>query len=67
MEEIKPICIGCDKRPHQIQEYLDMAAEDMMTPDEWVKGEEGTYNSTNGHFYCTECYVKAGSPLGIAP
>lgn len=67
MNETKPVCVGCNRRPHQIDEYLEMAAEDMKAPDEWVKEEEGTYNPENGHFYCTECYVKAGSPLGVAP
>jgi hypothetical protein len=40
-----------------------------MSPEEknemitnFVINEEGTYNRENGHFLCTECYIKAGMP-----
>lgn len=58
-----PICIGCAKRPDEIPEYVDMAStiED-MTPKEFVLEEEGTLNTTNGHFMCTDCYIKNGQP-----
>ncbi|NIA67809.1 hypothetical protein HBA54_04325 [Pelagibius litoralis] len=58
----KPICKGCDKRPEELQEYVDMAKLEDMTPDEYVQSEEGTYNPANGHFLCTPCYAKAGMP-----
>lgn len=62
-----PICIGCNKRPDEIDEYLDEEVLDGMTPNNYVRKEEGTYNAVNGHFYCTRCYIKARMPLGIAP
>jgi hypothetical protein len=62
MEQIIPMCVGCGKKPSELREYVDMAEEEGMTPDEYVRREEGTYNRENGHFLCTPCYVKAGQP-----
>jgi len=59
---MKPICRGCNKTPDQIEEYVEIAKEEGMTPDAFVSSEEGTYNKDNGHFLCTECYVKWGMP-----
>lgn len=58
----EPICTGCGKRPHELAEYVDAAKESRMTPDAYVRAEEGTYNRENGHFLCTDCYVRAGMP-----
>lgn len=59
---MNPICIGCNRTPPEISEYVEYAAYEEMTPDEFVIELEGTYNSGNGHFLCTECYIKAGMP-----
>lgn len=59
---IDPFCIGCNKRPIELDEYVDAAAEESMEPDDYVRAEEGTYNPENGHFLCTGCYIKAGQP-----
>lgn len=59
---MRPVCIGCKKHPDQIPEYLAIAAEEGMTPDSFVRSEEGTYNPENGHFMCTDCYCNAGCP-----
>jgi hypothetical protein len=32
------------------------------TPERYVWAEEGTLNPKNGHFLCTEDYIKAGMP-----
>ena len=56
------ICIGCKKKPDEIEEYIEMAATEEMTPDEYVASEEGTFNQENGHFLCTDCYIEAGRP-----
>lgn len=58
----RPICTGCLKRPDEIAEYIEAARDEDMTPDAWVRAEEGTYNPDNGHFRCTACYDKAGMP-----
>ena len=56
------VCIKCLKGPHQIQEYIDAAASEEMTPEDFVRTEEGTYNAENGHFVCTSCYIEIGMP-----
>ena len=60
----RPICIGCGKRPDEIEEYVDGALNygRKITPDEYVRREEGTYNPANGRFACTDCYFKMGMP-----
>ena len=59
---VQPICVGCNHVPSEIQEYVELAQGDQMTPDDFVRYEEGTYNSENGHFLCTMCYIRAGQP-----
>ncbi len=59
-------CKVCGKTPQEIEEYVDMGKAESMTPEEFVRQEEGTYNRETGMFYCTECYVKVGMPLGVA-
>ncbi len=56
------ICTGCNKSPSDLPEYVEMAAEEDMTPDNYCWSEEGTLNRQNGHFLCTNCYVHAGMP-----
>ena len=34
--------------------------------DTYVRENEGTYNPDTGYFYCTDCYIKIGMPLGTA-
>lgn len=62
MSECEPICMGCEKHPSQIAEYREAAADYELTPDTYVRREEGTYNPENGHFLCTDCYIAAGMP-----
>lgn len=65
--KIKPRCIGCNKNADELDEYIEIAKEEDMEVDDYVKSEEGTYNPSNGHFYCTSCYIEVGMPLGVAP
>lgn len=61
----RPRCIGCDKTPEQIMEYVEAAREmkPPMTPSQYVVFEEGTYaKHAPNSFYCTTCYIKAGMP-----
>lgn len=66
-----PICINCGKAPHALDEYVEACSDENdgrgLTPAEYVRVEEGTYNPRNGHFYCTPCYCDVGMPLGVAP
>lgn len=60
--ERSPLCTGCNKRPDEIEEYVEIAKVESMSADDYVREEEGTYNRLNGHFLCTVCYVNAGMP-----
>lgn len=55
-------CIGCNKKPHEIEEYVEAAADEDTTPEQYVSSEEGTFNRENGHFACTSCYILMGMP-----
>jgi hypothetical protein len=57
-----PICVGCQKRPEEIPEYSMEATDSGLEPAAYVIAEEGTLNTSNGHFLCTDCYIKAGMP-----
>ena len=56
-----PLCIGCGRSPREIIEYIENPDDD-PDPIHYVKHNEGTYNRNNGHFACTECYIKMGMP-----
>lgn len=56
------ICIGCHRTPDEIQDIRIEAAGLGMTPEEWVREEEGTFNESNGHFACDDCYIEMGMP-----
>lgn len=62
MPDFRPLCVGCNKHPDEIEEYTDPEVIGDDTPDDYVRAEEGTYNRENGHFLCTDCYVQAGMP-----
>lgn len=59
-------CRGCEKPPAHIREYVDLGIRDGITPEEAVRREEGTFNPATGRFWCTQCYIQAGMPLGKA-
>ena len=59
-------CRRCKRTPEEIPEYIGCAAENDCTPDEYVEREEGTFNRATGEFWCTECYIARGMPLGTA-
>lgn len=56
------ICRGCNQTPGKLSEYVEVANDAGMSPDEYVIKEEGTYNPETGGFLCTDCYIKAGMP-----
>lgn len=67
MSEYECRCNGCKKRPDELAEYIDEAKAMGLTPEQYVRREEGTFNTENGHFLCTSCYVKAGCPTLPGP
>lgn len=62
-----PRCARCHKTPGEIHEYVVFSKEEGITPADFVRQNEGTYNDSNGRFWCTECYIALGQPLGVAP
>ena len=65
-QAITPICARCNKVPSEIGEYISMGREEGVHPDVFVRENEGTYNTRTGRFWCTECYIALGQPLGTA-
>lgn len=62
------VCFNCHKTPEQLAEYVIAAKETSefigseVTPAQYVMEEEGTLNHNNGHFACTDCYIRIGLP-----
>lgn len=56
-------CPYCEKQPNQLDEYISPSQVLNITPDEFVRMEEGTYHRATDLFCCTVCYVKIGTPL----
>lgn len=66
----KPIstyCLCCGRKPADIKEYIVEAEVEGVSPDEFVWENEGTLNHVTGCFFCTECYIERGQPLGTPP
>lgn len=59
-------CKKCNKSPNEIKSVVMGATLEMKDPEEYVKENEGTYNEQTGEFYCDDCYIKVGMPLGKA-
>jgi hypothetical protein len=65
-----PTCAVCRKHPKDIEEYVEAASawndefddDDELSPDEYCRAEEGTYNEDNNLFVCTACYIRIGMP-----
>lgn len=61
-DEIKPYDPRCERLAVDIPDVVYYAGLEELTPNDWVRQEEGTYNPANGHFLCDECYIAAGMP-----
>jgi hypothetical protein len=68
------LCTGCKKTPAQIG-YETYRTDENGAPllnwsytplyesdDDYIWNQEGTLNTSNGHFLCDLCYIAAGSP-----
>ena len=58
----EPFDPKCGRTPDQISEYSQEMTGSSLSPAEYVKREEGTFNPENGHFLCTTCYIAVGMP-----
>ena len=59
-------CAVCRKTPDELEEYQDQAKAEEMTPDEFVRENEGTFNPRVQLFCCTTCYIDIGMPSSNA-
>jgi len=59
-------CHYCGRRAEDIDEYVDMAHEENISPEEFAK-TDGTYNPDNDVFCCTSCYITLGMPSAEYP
>ena len=59
-------CKRCKKKPNEISEYDEYAKDEGVSNTVYVIENEGTYNPVTKRFYCTDCYVALGCPLGTA-
>lgn len=67
LAELEERCNGCGLGPEELSEYKALALdENHESATIALRREEGTYNTANGHFWCTSCYIRAGQPLGVA-
>lgn len=60
--EVQAICVGCHKTPPELAEYSPEMTGSGLDADTYVWQEEGTLNRRNGHFLCTDCYIREGMP-----
>ena len=63
-------CKICGRHPSEIEEYAEMVMSEgfpgILDAEQAVRQEEGTYNRETELFFCTDCYIKIGMPLGTA-
>lgn len=55
---VAPYCPGCKKQAPEIASVQQFATEFGMSPEEFVRVEEGTYNPGNEHFLCDDCFIR---------
>lgn len=55
MEEMK--CKFCGRKAEDIEEYIEGAMLEGITPEEYVEKYEFSYNSSTGIFVCTDCHI----------
>lgn len=58
----EPTCFKCHKKASEIDEYVEAAGEEDMSPAQYVIHNEGTYNRETNSCCCTDCYIKIGMP-----
>lgn len=47
----------CQKQASEIPSVVAYARENRMSPDGFVRQEDGTYNPDNEHFLCDTCFI----------
>lgn len=55
-------CVGCGKHPNELHEFSPESTGEDMPNEVYAWNNEGTLNTTNGHFLCMDCYIREGMP-----
>lgn len=55
-------CVICNRQPHEIEEYVELAEMLNVAPSIAVEQEDATYDPETHYFCCGECYENIGSP-----
>lgn len=51
-------CLKCNKKPNEIVEYVQLAKEENITPEQFVIKNEGTFNKETGYFCAHNVILK---------
>lgn len=62
----EPYDPGCGNYASQLPGVVMYAEDAGMSPADYVRREEGTYNPESNHFLCDMCYIQAGQPTSPA-
>jgi hypothetical protein len=63
-----PRCRRCGRLPESLPVYRDLVSRlGVKAARTRVRNDEGTYNAETGGFWCDECYIALGCPVGTAP
>ena len=61
----EPYCFRCGKPASSFISGAMMAEDDEpISPAEYIRREEGTYNRDTNRFACDACYIAIGMPVG---
>jgi hypothetical protein len=58
----EPYCFRCGKKASELEEYSPAMTDSSLSPADFVRYEEGTFNPETNRFACTECYIAIGTP-----
>jgi hypothetical protein len=67
MPKQEPIYFKCKRKTSEIDEYIEAIKGSTLTPAQFVRREEGTYNPITDRFCCIQCYIDLGQPSLPAP
>ncbi len=67
LKDTPPRCANCKEKAEDLPEYIEASERENMSVNDYVLLYEGTFNQTNAHFLCWDCWNLLGQPEGVAP
>lgn len=52
-----PLCPACGRQAADIPDVVMFGKENGLSPEEFVRQEDGTYNPASEHFLCDTCFI----------